>query len=491
MASHQNQQSSDTDDTAQHLSRNWTSLAVLLLGVAMSMLDTTIVNVALPTIRVSLNASEAVLSWVVSGYALAFGLALIPAGRIGDRIGHKWVFTVGLAGFTLASFWCGISDSSLNLICARVVQGLFGGIFYPAVTALIQLLFVKRTRSRAFSVMGAVIGFSTAIGPVLGGLLIEWFGESDGWRSVFYVNLPFGVIAVIGGAILLPTVTMSGHHRKSDIIGLALMTCALSALLVPLIQGQSSGWPMWTWLLMIAGVVLLAVFALWEIRLESRGIVPLIPPKLFIRGQFTGGVILAIVYFAAFTSIFFTLSILWQAGLGHSALESGYMAAPFAIGSILGASQSHRLAYTLGRTVLSIGTGMVAIGLVCIWLLLALLPTGQLNNWVLLLPLLIAGMGSGFFIAPNVDFIVATVKRPDAGAASGIVGTAQRVGAASGIAIIGSQLFGSLNFPHERITHAIVAATFTHAASVAMFTSAALAVLAFLLVFALPRRIQH
>ncbi|MFT9392558.1 MAG: MFS transporter [Bifidobacterium sp.] len=476
---------------SERLSRNWPSLTVLLLGVAMSMLDTTIVNVALPTIRVNLHASESVLSWVVSGYALAFGLALIPAGRLGDRFGHKWVFTIGLAGFTLASLWCAISDSSLSLVCARIVQGLFGGVFYPAVTALIQLLFVRKTRSRAFSVMGAVIGFSTAIGPVLGGFLIEWFGQSEGWRSVFYVNLPFGIIAVIGSIITLPSAVSGRTHGKADVVGLILMTCSLSAILVPLIQGEGSGWPLWTWLMMCAGVLLLVAFGLWQMRLARLGAVPLIPPKLFVRAQFTGGIILALVYFAAFTSIFFTLSLLWQSGLGHSALETGYMSAPFAIGSIIGASQSHRLAYGLGRKVLSIGTGMVAFGLLSVWLMLSLLPTDELNNWVLLLPLLIAGIGSGFFIAPNVDFIVATVDRADAGAASGIVGTAQRVGAASGIAIIGSILFGSLDFPHRRITSQILADTFTHAASVAMLASAMLAVIACLLVFALPKSIQH
>ncbi|MFT8638723.1 MFS transporter [Bifidobacterium sp.] len=491
MSQHGSRPIPDKSMASERLSRNWPSLTVLLLGVAMSMLDTTIVNVALPTIRVNLHASESVLSWVVSGYALAFGLALIPAGRLGDRFGHKWVFTIGLAGFTLASLWCAISDSSLSLVCARIVQGLFGGVFYPAVTALIQLLFVRKTRSRAFSVMGAVIGFSTAIGPVLGGFLIEWFGQSEGWRSVFYVNLPFGIIAVIGSIITLPSAVSGRTHGKADVVGLILMTCSLSAILVPLIQGEGSGWPLWTWLMMCAGVLLLVAFGLWQMRLARLGAVPLIPPKLFVRAQFTGGIILALVYFAAFTSIFFTLSLLWQSGLGHSALETGYMSAPFAIGSIIGASQSHRLAYGLGRKVLSIGTGMVAFGLLSVWLMLSLLPTGELNNWVLLLPLLIAGIGSGFFIAPNVDFIVATVDRADAGAASGIVGTAQRVGAASGIAIIGSILFGSLDFPHRRITSQILADTFTHAASVAMLASAMLAVIACLLVFALPKSIQH
>ena len=145
----------------------------------MALLDTTIVNVALPTIRTSLNADEATLSWIISGYALAYGLALIPAGRIGDRIGHKWVFIVGLAGFTLASLAAGLAHDTGTLIVARVVQGLFGGIFFPPVTALIQLMFPPRVRGKAFAIFGAAIGFSTALGPLVGGLLIQWLGDAE------------------------------------------------------------------------------------------------------------------------------------------------------------------------------------------------------------------------------------------------------------------------------------------------------------------------
>ncbi|WP_425956670.1 MFS transporter [Xylanimonas sp. McL0601] len=471
--------------------RTWLSLSVLLLGVAMALLDTTIVNVALPTIRTSLDASESTLSWIISGYALAFGLALIPAGRIGDRFGHAWVFIIGLTGFTLASLWCGLATGPTELIVARVVQGLAGGAFFPAVTALIQLMFPGPLRGRAFAVMGATIGFSTALGPIVGGLLIEAFGTGDGWRSIFFVNLPFGVIAVTAAILLLPRIVEGSEARGVDVLGLALLAGSLVAILVPLIQGEDAGWPLWTWLSIAGGVVLLAAFGAWEVGVVRRGKTPLVPPRLFTHGHFTGGVILAMVYFAAFTSIFFTISLLWQAGLGHTALESGIVSVPFAIGSILGASQSDRLASRLGRTVLIVGTGMVALGLVAVWIILATVPAADLTHWILLPPLLVAGIGSGMFIAPNAQFIVATVNRTEAGAASGVVGTAQRIGSAAGIAVIGSVLFGALDFPPGRPTPEVVADTFVHAASMAMAVSAALAVLAFALVFVLPKQVEH
>jgi len=467
----------------------WRALVVLLAGMFIALLDTTIVNVALPTIRTSLEASEATLSWIISGYALAFGLALIPAGRVGDRIGHKWVFFSGIALFTVASAACGLAQSDTQLVVFRVVQGLAGGIFVPAVTAFIQLLFPGRVRGKAFAIMGAVIGVSSALGPIVGGLIIQAFGETSGWRLVFGVNLPIGVATLVAAALLLPARQAAGAGAPAvgagiDWLGLVLLTAGLVALLVPLIEGQDKGWPTWTYVTLAAGVVLLVVFALWEVAYARRGTSPLVPPHLFSHGSFTGGVVLALVYFAAFTSIFFTLSILWQTGLGHSPLASGVVSIPFAVGSIIASSRSNRLAQRLGRTVLVIGTALVSVGLVWLWLLLRSADPATLTSWDLLAPLLIAGLGNGAFIAPNAQFIIATVDRAEAGAASGVISTVQRVGSAVGIAIIGSVLFGSLVITGP----STVASGFTSAAGDAMGVSAAFAVAALLLVFVLPKR---
>ena len=486
---------SPTSAAAPAVSRRaWQALIVLLAGMFMALLDTTIVNVALPTIQSSLDASEATLSWIISGYALAFGLALIPAGRIGDRIGHKWVFFTGLALFTAASLACGLAQSDLQLIIARVVQGLAGGIFVPAVTAVIQLMFPPRFRGKAFAIMGSVIGVSTALGPIVGGLIIEAFGTENGWRLVFWVNLPIGVVALIAAAILLPSGTGAASQAgapaasRIDLIGLLLLSAGLVALLVPLIEGQDQGWPLWTFLVLAAGVLLIVAFGGWEVAVAKRGDSPLVPPHLFTHPAFSGGVVLALVYFAAFTSIFFTISILWQAGLGHTALESGLVSIPFAIGSIIASSQSNRLTQRLGRTVLVAGVALVTLGLVWIWLVLLLTAPADLTNWILLPPLFIAGLGSGCFIAPNVSFIVATVDRTEAGAASGVVGVMQRVGSAAGIAVVGSVFFGTLVMAGPGPD--ALATGFTDSATLAMAVSAALSVVALLLVFLLPKRVD-
>jgi len=494
--------------------RAWASLGVLLVGLFMALLDTTIVNVALPTIRDSISAGESTLAWIISGYALAFGLVLIPAGRVGDRIGHKWVFIIGLAVFTIASLFAGLAQDPTQLIVARVVQGLGGGIFFPPVTAFIQLLFPPMKRGKAFAILGAVLGVSSALGPVAGGLLIQAFGDAHGWRYIFFVNLPIGVAGVIAAAIVLPKL-VPGLKASMDFIGLLLLAGSLVAILVPLIQGQEQGWPLWTYLSIAAGILLLVAFAFWERRLAARGISPLVPPHLFSHPAFTGGTILALVYFAAFTSIFFTISLLWQLGLGHTALESGLVAIPFAIANIVGASQSDRVAQKLGRGVLVLGAALVFAGLLALWLILLNVATTDLTSWILLGPLAIAGLGNGFFIAPNSRFIVATVDGPEAGAASGVVGTMQRIGSAIGIAVVSSVLFGVANLSGladeiktkvaaaiqagtyaspaaagEAISQALLASHFGEAATMAFFVSALFALVALTLVFVLPKRVN-
>ncbi len=484
---------SSTPAAPASLRRAWISLAVLLIGAFMSLLDTTVVNVALPSIRSSIDASESTLSWIISGYALAFGLALIPAGRIGDRFGHKWVFFTGLALFTAASLACGLAQDDTQLVVARVVQGLAGGIYFPAVTAFIQLLFPGRVRGKAFAILGAVIGVSSALGPLAGGLIIEAFGEDAGWRLVFGLNLPIGVLALVAAAILLPRGRADDRPASTgvDLIGLVLLSAGLVALLVPLIDGQDQDWPLWTFLSLGAGVALIVLFAFWELSVARRNKNPLVPPHLYSHAAFTGGTILALVYFAAFTSIFFSLSILWQTGLGYTALETGLVTLPFALGSIVGASQSDRLSSALGRTVLVIGVAMVTVGLGSLWLVLLLVPASDLSGWTVLVPLLIAGVGSGLFIAPNAQFIVATVDRQEAGAASGVIGTMQRLGSAIGVAVVGSVFFGTLSLPEGRPTAADLATSFSHSAAAGLGVSAAFALLAFVLVFTLPRRIDR
>jgi EmrB/QacA subfamily drug resistance transporter len=470
----------------------WRMVVPLLIGAFMALLDVTIVNVALPSIETGIGASETTLAWVVSGYTLAFGLTLIPAGRLGDLYGHRRLFIIGLLLFTLTSLVAGLVQNPAELVAIRALQGFSAGLFNPAIVAFFQVLFQGPVRGKVFGLFGAVIGISSAIGPLLGGFIIQIAGQSDGWRWIFLINVPIGVVALALAWRLLPGREIQGEveQRRSlvnmlDPVGLFLLVVGLLALLVPLVEGQGQNWPLWTWLSLAGSVVLIVVLLLWERRVEGRGYVPIVAVSLLRRPSFAAGTGLSLVYFGAFTSIFFTLSILLQTGLGYSALETGLIVTPFALGSLVAAANSDRFATRMGRNVLSLGTLMVAVGL-GLTLLVLWNRAPDPEPWLLTLPLLLAGAGNGLFIAPNTSFILATVDPRQAGAASGLVNTAQRIGTAIGVAIVSSVLFGTLKVGRDG-----PAPAFLHSAELALAVSFGLAVIAFLFVFALPHQVRR
>jgi EmrB/QacA subfamily drug resistance transporter len=465
-------------------SNSWKIFAILLVGTFMALLDVTIVNVALPSIQHGLHTGTSTLEWVVAGYALTLGLSLIPAGRVGDNIGHRWTFLTGLAIFTLASLFCSLAQNSGEIITARLIQGIGAGIFQPSITSFIQILFVGKARSKAFSIFGAVIGLSTALGPLLGGLLVQAGGAQWGWRLVFLVNVPIGAILVPLAFKMLPHDENSVSRGHSvDPVGISLLSAGLLLLLVPLVEGQHLGWPLWTYISLIVSLPVLYSLWVWEKRLESRAKEPLLPTRLLRQRSYAAGCLLALIYFASFTSIFFTLSILWQTGFMRDPLSTGLAIVPFAVGSMVAASVSDKVSAKIGRWVLVIGCGLLAVGLM---LTLFVLHIGgdTVSAWALAPALLIGGIGNGLFIAPNQDFILTSVERKDAGAASGVLATSQRVGGALGVAAIGSLLFSSIAItpgPHA------VARAFSHGAQVATVLNVVLVLIALLLVFLLPK----
>jgi EmrB/QacA subfamily drug resistance transporter len=462
----------------------WRAVSIVLVGAFMALLDTTIVNVALPSIRSGLHASPADLEWIVSGYALAYGLALIPGGRAGDRFGPKRLFLIGLTIFTLASVACGVSQTQDQIVAARIVQGVGAGLFFPAISATIQHSFIGPARSKAFGVLGAVIGVSTAMGPLLGGLIIAGAGSHDGWRWVFLVNLFIGAVAIPMAAWRLPR-AVSHTKRSFDPVGLCLLTAGLLLLLVPLTEGQQDGWPSWTWICFGGSIIVFGLLAIWERAAERRHEDPLLKPDLLRQTSFSAGAIFAIAFFGGFTSIFFTLSILWQEGLAHSALITGLVIAPYSVGTLIAAANSDKLSARLGRMVLVLGCSLLLAGLALVIVVLHLTEPNP-AGWDLAAPLLLAGLGTGMTIAPNQDFVLATVPRREAGTAAGVLSTSQRIGTAVGIAVIGTVLVGSLKF--EPGPHA-VAAAFTHSAQLALLANLGFMVAALILVLALPREV--
>jgi EmrB/QacA subfamily drug resistance transporter len=431
-----------------HTLNRWPALAVCLVAGFMTVLDISIVNVALPSIRSGLGASADDLQWVLSGYALAFGLALVPAGRLGDAHGRRLLFMIGLAMFTLTSALAGVATGATWLIVARFAQGVASGTLNPQVAGLIQQLYRGAARGRAFGLLGAAIGVSTAIGPLLGGLLIEGGGTADGWRWVFYVNVPIGLLALPAARRLLPGPDERGEDEDEDEmrdapkgldpVGITLLGLAVVLLLVPLVEAQQwSGWL--KWLLVPAAAVLLGAFVAWERRQRD----PAVNLALFSRRSFSLGTTLALAYFAGFTALFFIFTLYLQNGLGSSALIAGIAITPFAVGSAVAAGMSGRLVEKSGRPLVAAGLAAVLVGLGGT-LIAAHAVSGPGVAWATAAPLLLAGTGSGLVIAPNQTLTLSEVPVREASTAAGVLQTAQRIGSAIGVAAVGVVFFAAL-----------------------------------------------
>ncbi|MGN9807718.1 MFS transporter [Micromonospora sp. L32] len=422
--------------------RRWQALGVGLVAAFMTLLDVSIVNVAVPSMDRALHASPSDLQWVLSGYALTFGLILVPAGRFGDARGRRTAFVVGVALFTLTSALAGLATSPAWLVTTRLLQGAAAGVVNPQVTGLIQQLFPGTERGRAFGLLGATIGISTAVGPLLGGLLIQLGGEEHGWRWVFFVNVPVGILAVVLGWRLLPTRPAGQPDRhRLDPVGVLLLGVGVLLLLLPLVQREQWQSP-WKWALVPAGLAVLVGFGLWE-RRYARHRTPLFDLRLFRLRSYTLGALIALVYFGGFTAIFFIFTLYLQNGLGYSALIAGLAITPFALGSALASTLGGRIVNRFGRPLVGIGLVVVVIGLGTVVLVLR----GSPQHSVPLLtavPLLVAGLGSGLVITPNQTLTLSQVPVPKAGSAAGMLQTGQRIGSAAGIAAVGAMFFSSL-----------------------------------------------
>ncbi len=421
----------------------WRSLAVCLVASSMTLLDLSIVNVALPSLQSGLGADDSDLQWIIAGYALAFGVILVPAGRLGDARSRRTVFLVGVALFTLASVAAGAAPDPMVLSIARVVQGLAGGLIVPQTSSFIQNLFAGPERARAFGLLGAAIGISTAIGPLLGGLLVNLGGPDLGWRLVFFVNLPIGAVLLPVAYRLLPRATPKRERQSLDPVGVALFAAGVLLILYPLVEGEQdqplSERPWW---LAAPAVLLLAGCLLWERSWSRRGRETLIDLPLLKVRSFVLGLALGTFYFAGFTAVFLVITLYLQIGLGYSALEAGATQTPIAVGSAITSILGGRWLARAGRRLAVIGLILVIIGLIAVDLLVPRLD--GLVGLKLAPALLVAGLGGGLVISPNVTLTLAEVDPRRAGSGGGMLQTAQRVGSAIGVAVVLAQFFSAL-----------------------------------------------
>nr|ASA49554.1 drug resistance transporter [Actinoallomurus sp.] len=422
-------------------STRWRQLAVVMAGAFLILLDSTIVNVAVPSIQLDLHAANSAVEWVVTGYALAYGVLLIPGGRLGDRFGYKNLFVISVVGFTVASALCGTAQSVGQLIAWQCVLGAMAGLMNPQILAVIQTAFPWQERGRAYAVYGAVSGFATAVAPLLAGALIQWNVGDLKWRPVFLINVPIGIVTI---ALALKIMKAAkGRGGSLDPLGIVFVAGTVFLVGFPLIQGQSSNWPTWIFIMLAAAAPMLVLFVLWQAYRGRRGQEPLINIKLFRNRAFSAGVGIGFTYFAGFISLWFIMSVYLQNGLQRSALTAGFILLPFAIGTLIGSIFSDKLNAKMGRWVMALGLGLVIVGLIGV-LVTAYTPGSDMSGYEAMPWLFVAGIGSGLVIAPNVDVVMSGVGWADAGSAAGVLNVAQRLGSALGIALAGVAFFGVL-----------------------------------------------
>jgi EmrB/QacA subfamily drug resistance transporter len=421
----------------------WLAAIVMMVGALMDMIDVTIVNVALPTIRHDLHASATQLEWVVSGYMLAFAATLIIAGSLGDLLGRKRVFLFGVGLFGLASLGAGLSVSGTELITARVVQGLAAAAMTPQVLATFRIMFAARERGQAFGIYGAMLGFASAVGLVLGGVLTaaNLFGWS--WRSVFFVNVPVGACALSAGLRVVPE-TRDQAARRPNLPGAVLLAGSLVAIVYPLLEGRQLGWPAWVWPLLAAGLAGLGTLGVLEQRRPSRAVAPLLRPGLFRVPAFAAGLAVQLAFSAGLQGFFLMFALWLQTGEQFSPLKAGLTAVAFSVGAFTGAPVAVPLAQRYGRGILASGGVLMAAGILGVTLAARHVGVDG-SPWPVVPGLVVAGAGLALLIVPLVNVVLAAVPVEVAGGASGLFSTAQQLGGALGVALLGTVFFGYLN----------------------------------------------
>jgi EmrB/QacA subfamily drug resistance transporter len=447
-------------DSRLHRQR-WLILAVVLAAECMDLIDSTVVNVAAPEIARHFHATSTSLQWIVGGYPLAIAVNLILGGRLGDLFGRKRMLIIGAIGFVVASFLCGFSPTTGFLIAARLVQGTFAAMMMPQGFGILREVFAANEQQKAFAVFGPVIGFSAALGPIIGGSLIKWNLWGAGWRLIFFVNVPLGLAAIVAAIRLLPP-SKSNRSTRLDLVGTALVSTFAVLVVYPLIQGREDNWSWWTYASMVTGVVVIGIFALYQRHQVRTGRSPLVVPSIFNHRGYSAGMGFAFLFFAGLGGTLLCTTLFLQIGQGFSPIHAAVCTVPLSIGLIIGAGLSGGvLGPKYGRLTLQGGIVVATVG----WLLLLTALRGHSTvGFVDFLPgLLVAGAGLGLVVAPMFDIILASVTDEEAGSASGVLSASQQLATSIGVAVLGTIFFDTAlngNF-HLAFSHCLWVQVFT------------------------------
>jgi EmrB/QacA subfamily drug resistance transporter len=420
----------------------WLALPVLMTGTFLIVLDFFVVNVTIPAMQSGLRAGNSAIEWVVAGYGLTFAVFLVGAGRLGDRIGRRRAFSMGLALFVLASATCGLAPNAPLLVGARLAQGVGAALISANVLSVLGVLYTGPRRVRAITVYGMVMGVAAAGGQLIGGLLIHADIGGSGWRSVFLINVPVGLGALALAPRLVPE-SRAERARRIDAVGMALVTLGLTAVVLPLVEGGQQGWPAWTWVSLGAAAILLCALGAHQRWLASRGGAPLLDPALFRIGSLRAGLVTQLSYWCGQAALFFVLALFLQDGRGLDPFGAGLVFTILAA-AYLGASlRAPALTLRFGRDLITVGALILAAG---DGVLLAAVAHEGIGGpvWLLAPGLALIGAGQGLCITPLTTTVLSHTDPQRAGAVSGTLSTMQQVGNALGVAVTGLLFFSAL-----------------------------------------------
>ena len=419
------------------------ALISLFMASFMELLDATIVNVALPDIERALGAQNAQLQWMVASYTLALAIGLITGSRLGDIYGRKKVFIVGLVAFTVASVLCGMAMNPEMLIASRALQGFASAAMIPQVLSSLQVMYKPSERAGAMAGFSALAGVAAVSGPILGAILTDANIFGWGWRTIFFVNIPVGIFAVICAVKFVPESKAPVRH-KLDLSGVVVLAVGMLAILYPLTMGREEGWPLWTFLMMGFGVLVLVGFVLLQWREERNGGEPLVAVSLFKSRPFAAGIAMMFLFFIPMNGFFLIQTLFLQLGLEYPILKAGLTMIPFSIMvPVLAGISAAILAKKIGRVVLQLGPLVIAAGFVVLIFTVQAVG-GTVTPWHLLAGLALSGAGFGMVVAPVGIFVLSEVPTKFAGSASGLFNTTSQLSGALGVAIIGTIFFNGL-----------------------------------------------
>lgn len=416
-------------------SRRTIALVVVLAATFMQLLDISIVGVAAADIQQNLDSGAGGIALVLVGYQIGFACTLITAARLGDVYGRRRLFLTGMVAFTVASVLCGLAPSIGVLVAARVVQGVASGLMFPQVLTVIQVMYPPAERGGALGAYGTTIGLGTILGPVVGGALIQFRLFPDAWRAIFFVNVPIGLAAIVGGLRLVPESTAPDRPRL-DLAGAALSAVGLGLLLYPIAQGPSDGWPRAELAMLAAGVVVLAAFVVLQRARTRRDRSPLLDLRLFGNRSFAVGSFLSVVFYMGIPGFFLVFSLFLQDGNRFGPLAAGLTILPFALGAAVTATPADAIAARLGRGVIALAAGLLITAMTVMIGTLAVVGP-EANGFTLVPAMLIGGLGFGLFVPTLIDLVLSGVPTQRAGAASGALTSLQQVGGALGVTLAG------------------------------------------------------